>query len=163
MTDQYTEYIENAFCAKRMRQPVSFFTRANISRFFVSRASSTIYDGDGASRQTWGMSDGAASNPTTQVLFFSFMPFPFNRVKSGELRVKIILHPYPHSSLSTLHSTLYHSTSFGAKFSCHGRPHLFSASMNGSGSNSSILNTPGPFQVPFITSIAPIIAGTPVV
>ena len=57
----------------------------------------------------------------------------------------------------------HQSTSSGLKLSCHGSPHLFRASMNGSGSNSSMLYTPGFFQVPFITSMAPIMAGTPVV
>jgi len=36
-------------------------------------------------------------------------------------------------------------------------------SMNGSGSNCSMLNTPFPAQLPFNISAAPIIAGTPVV
>ena len=58
---------------------------------------------------------------------------------------------------------LHQSTKTGLKSSCHGRPHLLSASINGSGSNSSTLNTPAPRHVPFISSIAPIIAGTPVV
>lgn len=57
----------------------------------------------------------------------------------------------------------HQSTSSGSKLSFHGRPHLLSASMNGSGSNSSMFLTPGPFQVPFMMSIAPIMAGTPVV
>ena len=57
----------------------------------------------------------------------------------------------------------HQSTSSGEKLSCQGRPHLLRASMNGSGSNSSMFLTPGPFQVPFMMSIAPIIAGTPVV
>ena len=56
-----------------------------------------------------------------------------------------------------------YSTSTGLKFSIHGRPHLLRASMNGSGSNSSMLYTPGLFQVPFMMSMAPIMAGTPVV
>lgn len=57
----------------------------------------------------------------------------------------------------------HQSTSSGSKLSFHGRPHLLSASMNGSGSNSSMFLTPGPFHVPFMMSIAPIMAGTPVV
>ena len=57
----------------------------------------------------------------------------------------------------------HQSTSSGSKLSFHGRPHLLRASMNGSGSNSSMFLTPGPFQVPFMMSIAPIMAGTPVV
>ena len=57
----------------------------------------------------------------------------------------------------------HQSTSSGVKLSCQGRPQRFSASMNGSGSNSSMLCTPGLFHFPVITSIAPIIAGTPVV
>ena len=57
----------------------------------------------------------------------------------------------------------HQSTSTGARFSCHGRPQMFRASINGSGSNSSTLNTPGRRHFPVITIIAPIIAGTPVV
>ena len=57
----------------------------------------------------------------------------------------------------------HQSTNTGLWLSCHGSPHTFSASMNGSGSNSSTLNTPGRRHLPVITIIAPIIAGTPVV
>ena len=56
-----------------------------------------------------------------------------------------------------------YGTSIGLKFSRQGRPHLFRASINGSGSNSSILYTPGLFHLPVSNIIAPIIAGTPVV
>ena len=44
-----------------------------------------------------------------------------------------------------------------------GSPYCVSFSMNGAGSNSSMLKTPHPFHVPVATIIAPIIAGTPVV
>src|SRR5690606_28648877 len=47
--------------------------------------------------------------------------------------------------------------------SFQGRPCLLSSAINGSGSNSSTLNTPGFFQSPFKYIIAPIIQGTPVV
>ena len=57
----------------------------------------------------------------------------------------------------------HQSTSTGSWLSCHGSPHRFSASMNGSGSNSSTLKTPGFRHFPVMTIIAPIIAGTPVV
>ena len=57
----------------------------------------------------------------------------------------------------------HQSTSTGWKSSVQGSPHLFRASMKGSGSNSSMLWTPGLFQVPVISIMAPIMAGTPVV
>ena len=44
-----------------------------------------------------------------------------------------------------------------------GRPWPFSISMNGSGSNCSMLNTPSPRHLPVSIIAAPIIAGTPVV
>ena len=47
--------------------------------------------------------------------------------------------------------------------SCQGNPCLFNSSINGSGLNSSTLNTPGLRHKPFINMIAPIVAGTPVV
>ena len=47
--------------------------------------------------------------------------------------------------------------------SCHGSPIWLSFSMNGSGSNSSTLYTPGRFHLPVRNIIAPIAAGTPVV
>ena len=47
--------------------------------------------------------------------------------------------------------------------SVHGRPCRFSFSMNGSGSSCSMLNTPAPRQAPVSISMAPIMAGTPVV
>ncbi len=47
--------------------------------------------------------------------------------------------------------------------SCHGRPCLLSSSMNGSGSNSSTLCTPGLFHSPRANIRAPMHAGTPVV
>ena len=59
--------------------------------------------------------------------------------------------------------TAHQSTSTGWKSSVQGSPHLFRASMKGSGSNSSMLWTPGLFQVPVISIMAPIMAGTPVV
>ena len=46
---------------------------------------------------------------------------------------------------------------------CHGRPYLLRACMNGSGSSCSMLSTPACFQMPSSMSFAPIIAGTPVV
>ena len=55
------------------------------------------------------------------------------------------------------------STSTGLKSSSHGSPHLLSASIKGSGSNSSTLCTPAAFHLPVSTIAAPIIAGTPVV
>ena len=57
----------------------------------------------------------------------------------------------------------HQSTNTGLWLSCHGKPQTLSASINGSGSNSSTLNTPGLRHFPVITIIAPIIAGTPVV
>lgn len=54
-------------------------------------------------------------------------------------------------------------TSSGSSQTFHGSPHLFSASIYGSGSNSSTLNTPGFFHCPVTTIMEPIIAGTPVV
>ena len=45
----------------------------------------------------------------------------------------------------------------------NGRPYWFNISINGSGSNSSILNTPSLSQTLSTTNAAPIIAGTPVV
>ena len=51
----------------------------------------------------------------------------------------------------------YNSTSF------QGRPWLFRASMNGSGSNCSMWNTPWPCHLPVSIIMAPIMAGTPVV
>ena len=47
--------------------------------------------------------------------------------------------------------------------SCQGSPWIFNCSMKGSGSNSSVLKTPAFFHFPVRNSIAPIIAGTPVV
>jgi len=47
--------------------------------------------------------------------------------------------------------------------SSQGRPYSLSFCMNGAGSNSSMLKTPGPFQVPVASIMAPIMAGTPVV
>ena len=47
--------------------------------------------------------------------------------------------------------------------SCHGKPYLLRASINGSGSNSSTFHTPGRFHKPFKNIMAPIMAGTPVV
>ncbi len=47
--------------------------------------------------------------------------------------------------------------------SSQGRPYSLSFCMKGAGSNSSMLKTPGPFQVPVASIIAPIMAGTPVV
>ncbi len=47
--------------------------------------------------------------------------------------------------------------------SSQGRPYSLSFCMNGAGSNSSMLKTPGPFHVPVASIIAPIMAGTPVV
>ena len=58
---------------------------------------------------------------------------------------------------------LYQSTSTGFSSTFHGSPHLFRASMYGSGSNSSTVNTPGRFHVPSRTREVPIMAGTPVV
>ena len=49
------------------------------------------------------------------------------------------------------------------KLSVHGSPHRFNASMNGSGSNSSTLNTPAAFHFPVSIIMAPIMVGTPVV
>lgn len=45
----------------------------------------------------------------------------------------------------------------------HGNPCRFRASMNGSGSNCSMLNTPLPVHLPVTIIMAPIMAGTPVV
>ena len=56
-----------------------------------------------------------------------------------------------------------YSTVAGCSSTTQGRPYWFSISMNGSGSISSRLKTPGFFQVPFTTRAAPIMAGTPVV
>ncbi len=47
--------------------------------------------------------------------------------------------------------------------SSQGRPYSLSFCMKGAGSNSSMLKTPGPFQVPVASIMAPIMAGTPVV
>jgi len=47
--------------------------------------------------------------------------------------------------------------------SSQGRPYSLSLAMKGAGSNSSMLKTPGPFQIPVASIIAPIMAGTPVV
>lgn len=55
------------------------------------------------------------------------------------------------------------STGPSSSFTCQGSPCSFSMSMNGSGSNCSMLNTPSPAHLPVIIIAAPIIAGTPVV
>ena len=52
---------------------------------------------------------------------------------------------------------------FQYTISSQGRPYSLSFRMNGAGSNSSMLKTPGPFQVPVASIMAPIMAGTPVV
>ena len=52
---------------------------------------------------------------------------------------------------------------FQYTISSQGRPYSLSFCMKGAGSNSSILKTPGPFQVPVASIMAPIMAGTPVV
>jgi len=50
-----------------------------------------------------------------------------------------------------------------SKTSFQGRPKRLRSAMKGSGSNCSILNTPWPRQAPVSMSLAPIMAGTPVV
>ena len=52
---------------------------------------------------------------------------------------------------------------FQYTISSQGRPYSVSFCMKGAGSNSSMLKTPGPFQVPVASIMAPIMAGTPVV
>ena len=52
---------------------------------------------------------------------------------------------------------------FQYTISSQGRPYSLSFCMKGAGSNSSMLKTPGPFQVPVASIMAPIMAGTPVV
>ena len=83
-----------------------------------------------------------------------------------------VLETVPHSALFPTDSTnlpnshsfsIFYFTISGFSSTTHGSPHLFSASIYGSGSNSSTLNTPAPFQVPSTTIMEPIIAGTPVV
>ncbi len=66
------------------------------------------------------------------------------------------------SSVFAINSQFYNSMSL-SNSSCHGKPCLPSSSRNGSGSNSSTLNTPAFFQMPFKNIIAPVMAGTPVV
>ena len=72
--------------------------------------------------------------------------------------------PTDSTNLPNSHSfSNFYFTISGFSSTTHGSPHLFSASIYGSGSNSSTLNTPAPFQVPSTTIMEPIIAGTPVV
>lgn len=47
--------------------------------------------------------------------------------------------------------------------SCHGKPLSATLAKNGSGSNSSTLNTPAPPHLPVSNIYAPVMAGTPVV
>ena len=56
-----------------------------------------------------------------------------------------------------------HSSKSTSCNSCQGSPCLLSCSINGSGSNSSTLCTPGLLHLPVRNIIAPIMAGTPVV
>ena len=60
-------------------------------------------------------------------------------------------------------SLKHHSTVCGFSSTTHGRPYWLSMSINGSGSNSSILKTPSLSHTLSSTNAAPIIAGTPVV
>ena len=57
--------------------------------------------------------------------------------------------------------SLSFSYSLGFSLTFQFNPHLFINSINESGSNSSTLNTPAFFHVPFMTSIVPIMAGSP--
>ena len=57
----------------------------------------------------------------------------------------------------------FQSTFTGLKFSFHGKPCFGSSAINGSGSNSSHVYTPGFVHFPSRNIFAPIIAGTPVV
>lgn len=65
------------------------------------------------------------------------------------------------SRLATLFN-FYNSRSISFN-SCHGKPCLVNSFKNGSGLNSSTLNTPSFFHKPFKYIIAPTVAGTPVV
>lgn len=55
------------------------------------------------------------------------------------------------------------STGPSSSLTCHGRPCALSMSMKGSGSISSMLNTPSPDHLPVSIIALPIMAGTPVV
>ena len=68
--------------------------------------------------------------------------------------------PYRHACSSLAFQTF---TGSGFSSTTQGRPHLLRASIKGSGLNSSRLYTPGFFHWPVTTSMAPIMAGTPVV
>ncbi len=102
---------------------------------------------------------GCSSSPAPA--FLSGCHFPF-KYPFCSLSYRPGFRPRP-SGAHPLPGFFFQSTRTGFSSTTQGRPYMFSASIKGSGSNSSTLNTPGFFHVPFITSMAPIMAGTPVV
>ena len=141
--------MENAFCASRIFTPVSRLTRSSIARFFRSNARSTTKQGVFIS-----------GKGRVRFLFIacSLIPAVSLRKSKGPERRKRQIRL---RSFKSFQPFLY--LSYFRKTSVQGRPYCVSFSMNGAGSNSSILKTPLPFHVPVATIIAPIIAGTPVV